>query len=235
MPKKYGIVILVLLTALGVSFFFYHRNSNSPQTVADTNSPVAVATLAAKLPENPCLKPNYETEQIEMKDSHMKGLIEVGDKYTVVKGWYKCNPVKRDDVVFYVYNYGQPAVPRLVHAIPGDKFKLVKDKKRKAWNLSVNGKLVTNGDGKEPHFFGNDAPPVLSLYENSMKGVLAPSTYIIFSTVSPGSFDSEMGVVNSEDFRGKVDMEKIHTGKVETSKEVDTRPASSKQIETEPE
>ncbi len=230
-----------ILLVIGLSF--YLKSDNNPEPVVETKTVNSVNT-GAKTQDDPCLNPKYETERLEMKDGYMKGLIEIGTKYTAIKGWYRCNPVKRGDIVFYRYNSNFPPVPRLVHAIPGDKFKLVQDKKRKAWNLAINGKVVTNHDGEEPHYFGNEtAAPILSLYEKTMKGVLVPSTYVIFSTVSPGSQDSELGVVNSEDFVGRVEVsertEIDAPTKIENPKKVDTGPKkkvdlkSSKQVETE--
>jgi hypothetical protein len=205
---KIGILVIALvITTVFLTRYFDHRGM-SPVNEAKVASVVPVP----KPPANFCENPTYTTEKVEMKDDSMKGLIESGEKYSVTQNWYKCNPVKRGDIVDYVFNYNQPSVPRVVHAIPGDKFKLVKDKKRKAWNLSINGKVIMNPGHKEPHYFGNEAPSILGLYEKSMKGVLAPTTFIVFSTVSPGTHGSEMGVVNSQDFRGKVQvLEKIDT------------------------
>lgn len=150
MQKKHRIAALVGASSLLViGLFFYLKSDNKPEPVVETKIVNSVNT-AAQSQEDPCLNPKYETERLEMKDGYMKGLIEMGAKYTAIKGWYRCNPVKRGDIVFYRYNSNFPPVPRLVHAIPGDKFKLVQDKKRKAWNLTVNGKVVTNHDGEEP-------------------------------------------------------------------------------------
>jgi len=199
------VVFTTLVLAGGLcSYFYLHRTQRSQPNF---ESGTTAIDAGGKSPVNSCMNPQYETEHREMKDGTMKGLINPGDKYTVTQGWYMCNPVHRGDIVDYVYNYNLPAVPRLVHAVPGDSFRLVKNPKRKAWNLQVNGHLATQAQGAEPHYFGNqDVPTVLSLFEKSMKGVLPASSFIIFTTVSPGRFDSEMGVVNSGDFRGKVEL-----------------------------
>ncbi|MEO5970954.1 MAG: hypothetical protein ABIQ95_13580 [Bdellovibrionia bacterium] len=243
MQKKYGIVILVIVLILtGIGLYWFFHSQNNSQTLTEKTT---VNAVVPKPKVDPCLDPKYETERLEMKDGYMKGLIEAGEKYTVVKGWYRCNPVKPGDIVFYRYNTNFPPVPRLVQGVPGDKFKLIIDKKRKAWNLSVNGKVITNNDGQEPHYFGNESTaPVLSLYEKSMKGVLAPTTYLIFSTVTPGNFDSEMGVVNSEDFMGKVETlkksvesVKVEPPAVKTSGKIDASKKSEAldEVDTQPE
>ncbi|MFZ9596189.1 MAG: hypothetical protein ACO3A2_08940 [Bdellovibrionia bacterium] len=148
----------------------------------------------------------YPEEEVEQKDATMKGVIEPGQKYKVIRNWYRCNPSKRDEVVYYRYHTERPPVPRIIKGLPGDQFKLVRDKSGQAWNLLINGKPVTDATQKEPLSFGGQANPLLSLYENSMKGVLQPKTHIIFSAISHGTLDSStLGVVHSDDFMGKVE------------------------------
>lgn len=140
-----------------------------------------------------------------MTDGTMAGLIEQGSTYTVFKNYYACHRVQAGDVVLYRFSSKFPPVPRIVRAVPGNKFKLVKDPSKKAWNIQVDGATLMY-EGK-PHFFGVGAPPILALYEKSFKGVLPQNVFILFSNVPPGEIDSaNFGVMSLSDIIGKVDV-----------------------------
>jgi hypothetical protein len=197
-----GFLFILLCLLLG---FWLKRRLSVPSATPPAASPTQVSK------ENFCDHPIYPREDHVMEDYALKGLIEQGQHYTVLKDWYRCNPVERGDIVFYRYHSSFPPVPRRVVGVSGDRFKLVPYPKRQAWSVAVNGEVVkmapvTPGGEVEPRYFGSvTIPPVLSLYEKSMKGVLKDCS-LIFTTTVPSHFDSESGPVGTADFLGKIEL-----------------------------
>jgi hypothetical protein len=147
-----------------------------------------------------------ETKTIAMKDAQMPKLFPVGSQFRVLTNWYSCHQVERGDLIYLRYSFKLDSVVRKVYGIPGDKFEVIKDTVHKAWGLSINGERVSDPDGAS-HFFGNENPPLLSLYTSKgNKGTLGSKNYIVFSEKSPSASDSgTLGLVNSDDFLGKIE------------------------------
>ena len=158
------------------------------------NSEEAPLSFEANLKSGPC--PGV-TEVLKAQDKKT---------YNILHNFYSCNPVKRGDLIYLKFSEQLPAVIRTVYGIPGDSFALVFDKENNNWNLKINDELVLDPE-KTVHFFGGKSRPVLGLYEKSLKNHLPAKNFIVFSDQSPGHQDSSiLGVVNVEDFVGKVEL-----------------------------
>ena len=176
----------------------------SPEVAAP--SPQAIAPVAVA-PKKNC--GNLVSEEFEMKDSFMHGVIEAGQKAKVIKEYYTCNKPERGDVVLKSRGDVLPPIARFMRAVPGDHFKLVQDTKKKQWNIEINGKLLMSEGVAEatPYFFGSENPPALYLYEKPRNGILGPGEIIIFSSVPPGEQDSgQFGIMSLGDIIGKVEL-----------------------------
>jgi len=135
-----------------------------------------------------------------------KETIQVdGKSYSYLPNWYACHPAERGDRVYFRFSSSLPPVVRTIQAIPGDHAELVKDGTHHRWNLKVEDELVRDAD-HELHFFGNQTPPVLSLYLKGKAAELKEKNYIVFDDHSPSRMDSgTLGVVSSDDFLGKIE------------------------------
>lgn len=146
-----------------------------------------------------------QKDSATVTDRLMAGILEPGVPYTILKNFYACHPVESGDVVYYRYSANFPPVPRIVRGIPGDRFKILKDASRNAWNIQVNSRTLMFN--RKPYFFGIEAPPTLAVYEKTFNGVLPQNVFILFSNVPPGELDSaNFGVMSLGDLVGKVDV-----------------------------
>jgi hypothetical protein len=139
----------------------------------------------------------------------VKAIESEGKKYRITENWYACKAQEAGDLVYYRYSFSLPPVVRKVVAVPGDIISLKKDEANKAYNLIVNHKVVEDSDGKPHHFGIITKEPVLSLYIKGGEDKLKPQQSVVFADQSPSVLDSGMfGVVNSDDFLGKAELEK---------------------------
>jgi len=148
-----------------------------------------------------CVK---ETQRVEVTDGRfMTGVVEEGKSYEALIGFYQCNLPQRGDVVLYRFSPLSDPVIKIVRAVEGDRFELVADKARGAWNLKINGHIHTYNE--EPYFFGGRGKPTLGLYEKDRNNTLGPNEVILFSLVPPGINDSGMfGLVHKNDLIAKI-------------------------------
>ncbi len=147
--------------------------------------PVSLTELT-ELPEG-CPGPEF---RFKMPDVYMRGLYSEGQELKALPGWYRCHPLVRGDTVLYRYVTTADPVVKVVRAIPGDRFALSPDRKKRGWNLKVNGDFILSADGYTPYFFGAETPPTLSLYEKTRHGILREGEAIVLSAFPPGDRDS---------------------------------------------
>lgn len=155
---------------------------------------------------------------LTMGDVYLRGVLEKDQPFRALLNWYKCHAIRKGDLVLYRYSQHSDPVVRMVTAIPGDKFRVVKNKEMGAWNLKVNGILVRAHEAENKnrsYYFGAELPPPLGLYERANKGVLKSERVIISSSFPPGNMDSgTLGVISLEDIIGKVVlMDQIKNGR----------------------
>ena len=188
----------VLILLIWLIFTFWNR---SHQVI--TPAPVVPPTVQAR----PC---PGETKTMEQTDVYMKGLIEKGEKFNVVLNYYDCNTPKKGEIVLHAFSNSMDPVVKRIVAVEGDHFSFMKDKKRKAWNLKVNDKIVRSViRDHEPYFFGTDeAPTPLHLAMKSRHGVISHGEVILFSSWPPGDKDGgQFGLTSTVDLIGKVEVE----------------------------
>lgn len=187
---KTGLVVLFLFLALAV-FGWQHGFKGQEH-------PLPIPTSASQ-----SLCPQEEIEII-MPDESMGAFIKQGEKLKLIRGWYECHPALVGDFVYYRFSQSFAPVARVVRAAAGDKFELVRDSTRPAWNIQINGSLLKLNE--LPYFFGTEVPPLLSLYQKSRANGLNPGEVLVFSGRLPSYSDSgDLGVVNVADFVGKIE------------------------------
>jgi signal peptidase S26 family len=187
--KKINLVVSILLVlVLGAAVFLFFPTKKHYATSTDQRCPGDV----------------YE---LEMPDGSMDGLLKQNQKFKVTQNWYACNPLERGDLVYYRFSTSNDPIVRVLRAIPGDEFEVLRDEKYGAWNIKVNSDMVMDKASGEPYYFGAKPTATLSLYEKANKGKLQEGDVIVLSNVPPGSNDSGLfGVANVADIVGKVEV-----------------------------
>jgi hypothetical protein len=199
MITKYFILTLRALGAFGILFLSFILFLSLRKTL----QPIVVSLVSEDQRRNGSC-PGV-TQTLDVKDSFMPKHFPLGAKFKLLANWYACHEVERGDQIYLRYSFKFDPVIRTVYGVPGDKFEIFKDPIHAAWNISINGARMEDAPNFL-HFFGNENPPLLSLYVKSGKGVLEPKNYIVFSETSPGAFDSgTLGLVNVDDFLGKAE------------------------------
>lgn len=150
---------------------------------------------------------NQPTCSVEVKEMIVKGnsldpLIKSGEKVKALIGYYKCHPIKRNDVILYRYSGSKTPLIKIVKAIPGDRWsvKKIDDK----CEIIVNNQVLKNSEGRVYLFSGNRCK-MLSIYANSYP-IVPTNAYLILGNNTSGSLDStRFGLVGKKDIIGKVE------------------------------
>ncbi|OFZ14875.1 MAG: hypothetical protein A2Z20_04615 [Bdellovibrionales bacterium RBG_16_40_8] len=139
-----------------------------------------------------------------VSDNNMAGIIPKNSVVKIMLGYYGCNNVKRDDLVWYRFSDHINPVVRLVRGLPGDKYSLTPDPSDKErWFININGKPVKSE--KENFYIKSNTVPPLKTYELSRGGVLQTDEFIILSNFPPGISDSSnLGLISKKTLVGKV-------------------------------
>lgn len=151
-----------------------------------------------------CVK---ESLRIFANDDLMTEILKKGQPATLLTHFYKCNPVKKNDLVYFRFSEHIDPVIRIVKGVPGDRYQLVEDKSRKGqWTISINGELILDGSSPgQPYLMASNSVPPLKTYELSRGGLLREDEYIVLSTRSPSLSDStNLGLISKNSFVGKV-------------------------------
>ena len=105
-------------------------------------------------------------------DAHMAGLIENGGSYTVLTGFYDCNEIKREDLVWFRFSRVIEPVPRKVYGLPGDTFDANQDSADLSkWYIQINGERIKSLSGAD-YFIQSQSVPPLKTYALSLKGTI---------------------------------------------------------------
>lgn len=137
----------------------------------------------------------------------MAGAIAEGESVKLLFGYYTCNEVLRDDFIAYDYGGRETPLVKQVRGIPGDVFKIVQDADL-YWRLAINNEIQKTSEGKE-YLFDENTKKMLSLYEDSYRGLIPENAYLILGNVVTGSVDSSrFGLVGKQDILAKVIVEK---------------------------
>ncbi len=204
-PKLIGLISLIFVVGIFVVYHFL-KTEVGGKDEKETEKEIVKGETKEQIFTIPKECPGPEVA-FNMTDVYMRGVVEEGKQVKVRLNWYACNSIERGDVVLYRYSGKFSPVIKRVVGVPGDSFHLVKDKKNKAWNLDINGKLVQSQLSAEPYFFGAEETATLILYEKPRKGKLGKGEVILFSSFPPGDRDSGLfGLISTKDVIGKVEV-----------------------------
>ncbi len=144
-----------------------------------------------------------ETYNLNTVDKHMGELLQPNQILKIFKNYYDCNPVKREDLVYFKFADGIDPVIRIVKGIPGDLYSLEQDASDKTkWVIRLNG--ATRDINGTPYFITSETIPPLYTYQLSKKGVLGPDEYILLSEIPPGLSDSSnLGLISQKNLVGR--------------------------------
>lgn len=138
-----------------------------------------------------------------VKDEFMLDLIPQGSSPQVLLDYYRCNPVKRDDLVYFRFSAPVSPAIRKVYGLPGDQFTVEAGEQPKTFTLKINGKAVSTSAGKLT--FQSASTPPLKSFEIARQGILGPNEFIILGEKQPAPNDSiSLGAVKLNSFEGKV-------------------------------
>jgi signal peptidase I len=142
-----------------------------------------------------------EEKIVEVRGDSLSPFIEPGQKLKLLVDYYKCMPVKRDDIVSYDFKGNEIPVVKIVKGIEGDGFRLQKN--GGCWNILINGKKVINSENKE-YCINERSYRLLSLYEKDYKQKIPENAYLILGDDISGSGSTVFGLVDKSDFVGKL-------------------------------
>lgn len=140
----------------------------------------------------------------EVRGSSLAPLINQGETIKLLKGYYNCHPVEREDIIAYKYAGNDAPIIKLVKAVPGDKWHLKKNEQQNSYQIIVNGKPLKNSEGK---YYGIPESKIrmLKLYVQDYP-VLPENTYLILGNQISGSLDAtRFGLIDKSDILGKVE------------------------------
>ena len=130
-------------------------------------------------------------------------LIENGQTVKILFGYYKCNEIKRGDIVAYDYTGDKNPIIKIAKGIPGDSFKLKETEN--GWNILINNEILKNSENN-PYLITGNKYKMLSLYEDNCQNGIPEKTYLLLGNLISGSVDStQFGLIDKSGILGKVD------------------------------
>jgi signal peptidase I len=141
-----------------------------------------------------------KTEERIVRGNSLSPLIKSGQHIKALIGYYRCYPVKRNDIVLYHYTDDKNPLIKIVRAVPGDEWKLQKG--NSGYNIIVNNRLLTNSEGELYQVIGNRVK-ILQIYINDYP-IIPQNTYLLLGDKINGSLDStRFGLVDISSIIGK--------------------------------
>ncbi|MCL5017395.1 MAG: signal peptidase I [Patescibacteria group bacterium] len=188
--NKSSFLTLILVGIIVVLVVFLFRFTSVPE-------PESEVIVGGIPPSAPC----FSVEEKIVRGDSMSGIIEPGKTVKILSGYYKCNEVKRGDVIVYFYAGNTDPLIKIVKGIPGDKFGF--QKISGGWYILLNGKILKNAQDR-PYILDGGGYRMLSLYEHDYKGIIPKDAYLILGNLVGGSIDStRFGLVGKIDILGK--------------------------------
>lgn len=134
----------------------------------------------------------------------MSGLLESGETVEILHGYYRCEPMRRGDLVAYAYMGREAPVVKQVRGLPGDSFHVEPRSEGSGWHLELNGQVLRNAQG-EPYWLDRRALRMLSVYEAGYQGIIPAQTCLLLGNRAEGSMDSSrFGLVHRDGLLGRV-------------------------------
>lgn len=147
---------------------------------------------------------SYQLEKRIVRGSSLEPLIRNGQEVKVFFNYYKCNEIRRNDIVLYSYAGNNAPLIKIVKGIPGDSFKLVKAGENQ-WYILINGEVLKNSQ-RIPYLISGEKYQLLSIYEKNYQGIIPENAYLLLGNSPSGSTDStSFGLVSQQDILAKVE------------------------------
>jgi hypothetical protein len=83
---------------------------------------------------------NIKEQNATVEGFSLDPIVKNGQKIKILFGFYRCNDIKRDDIVVYDYKYHKIPLIKVVKALPNDKFSIIKN--GRFFNVYVNVKIL---------------------------------------------------------------------------------------------
>lgn len=196
------ILLVIVFVGLLATLQSFKKSVSSQQTASSTtnlNLPSSDAKIATSAGSANCgIKSEYT-----ISGSSLSGIIESGQKVYIIKGYYDCHPVQRNDVVAYGYNYAKDInlIIKVVKAIPGDVWTLQPDENGNL--IIVNGQPLKNSYG-DNYVIPFEKSAMLTLYVQSYP-TIPSDAFLILGNQTQGTVDStRFGLIGLKDIVGKV-------------------------------
>ena len=144
----------------------------------------------------------YQSEIKKVQGNSLSGLIESDSEIEILIGFYKCNGIKRGDIVAYRHYGNSNPIIKIIKGLSGDNFSLQKMEDGSG-RLLINNQILTNQQN-QPYILDEKAYQLLSLYEKDYAGIIPSDAYLIFGNLTGGSLDSShLGLIHKKDILGK--------------------------------
>lgn len=141
-------------------------------------------------------------EQVEVRGQSLGRLFPPGSALTLLHGYYRCNDVRRGDVVALRFGGDAQPLAKVVHAVPGDRLALVGTPQGE--RLVVNGEVARNSEGA-PYGVDAAAQRMLGTYVRGFEGVVPKGAYLVLGDQAIRTMDSRVfGLVAREDLLGRL-------------------------------
>jgi len=207
--KEKIVTAILCLIAIGLVIFYINALSIAKKFKdAPANPPAATTSLPSETVNEPAsstLSPkNTECETAKnylVTGMSLSGLIEPGETVKIIKDYYNCHTVQRDDIVAYNYAGRTNFIIKIVKAIPNDVWKLQNTGKGNL--IIVNGQSLKNSKGQE-YVIPDEKSAMLALYVKDYPKI-PDKTYLLLGNDPQGTLDStRFGLVGLQDIVGKV-------------------------------
>lgn len=188
-------LIITLLLIAVLCLFYKIKSSENPQNIPN-------GLLIGNIQTQNADDCTTSYDSYELKGDSLKGLIESGSQITIANGYYKCHKINRDEVVAYNYAGNKNYIVKIIKAIPGDSWGLVKSKDD-YYLILVNGNPISNTQGAN-YLIPANKINMLKLYQKDYP-LIPPNSYLILGNQINGTLDStHFGLIGKNDIVGKV-------------------------------
>lgn len=138
-----------------------------------------------------------------VRGESMEPLFKNGANVRILRGYYACRPVRREDVVVYSFAADRSPIIKTVKAVAGDRFALKRSSDGAGWNVLINGSPALNSQ-KMPYTLRHHK--MLASVEELHHGIIPERTCLLLGEMLGGSSDSSrFGLVETRAIAGKVD------------------------------
>lgn len=189
-------LIITLLLVAVLCLFYKIKLSENSKNIPDS---LLIGNTQTQNSNNDCA---VSYDPYELRGDSLKGLIESGSQITIANGYYKCHDIKRDEVVAYNYAGNKNYIIKIIKAIPGDSWDLMKTKDD-YYLILVNKIPISNAQGTN-YLIPPDKINMLKLYQKDYP-LIPSNSYLILGNQINGTLDStHFGLVGKSDIVGKV-------------------------------